>query len=254
MSKTKKFYAVVRGHKPDIYDEWYGENGAMIQVKGFSNAVYKGFKSFQEAQKWQNTFSGSFTDKQTTWPELKKTGTEPTKQTGNHVKPNVKHANQARYNGKPDVIIYTDGSAIQNPGPGGYAAVINKGKKTSEISGGFRLTTNNRMELMACIAALENIELNSHAILYSDSKYVVDAVNKGWAKRWQANNWKRNIEEPAKNSDLWQRLLDLCDKRSVHFKWVKGHADIAGNERCDELAGTAARSVDLPVDPFFEKT
>lgn len=230
--KQKKYYAIIKGFKPGIYDTWYGGNGAEIQVKGFSNPIYKGFKSFKEAQKWMNSFedNGESIHKQmapVTYPEIE--------------------------NKEINVIIYTDGGSLGNPGPGGFAAVIANEKNTYEISGGYRLTTNNRMELMACVSALESIKPQSSVILYSDSRYVVDAIAKGWAKRWQANSWMRNKTEPAKNSDLWKRLLDLCDQFSVYFKWIKGHANIPGNERCDQLAKQAAMSNELLPDEIFEK-
>lgn len=235
--KQKKYYAVIRGSKPGIYDTWYGDDGAEIQVKGFSNPIYKGFKSFGEAQKWMNSFEGN------SEAVYKRTA--------------LKYLSQATcsaiQNSGADVIIYTDGGSLGNPGPGGFAAVIIKGKKISEISGGYRLTTNNRMELMACISSLESIKSQSSVILYSDSRYVVDAIEKGWVKRWQANSWMRNKTELAKNSDLWQRLLDLCDQSSVDFKWIKGHANIPGNERCDQLARQAAMSNELPADEIFEQ-
>jgi ribonuclease HI len=235
--KQKKYYAVIRGFKPGIYDTWYGDDGAETQVKGFSNPIYKGFKSFGEAQKWMNSFEGN--------SEAVYKRTAP------------KHLSQAIdiaiENQGANVIIYTDGGSLGNPGPGGFAAVIIQGEKISEISGGYRLTTNNRMELMACVSALESIKPQSAVILYSDSRYVVDAIAKGWAKRWLANSWMRNKTEPAKNSDLWQRLLDLCDQSLVDFKWIKGHANIPGNERCDQLAKQAAMSNELPPDEIFEK-
>jgi ribonuclease HI len=235
--KQKKYYAVIRGFKPGIYDTWYGDDGAEIQVKGFSNPIYKGFKSFKEAQKWMNSLEGN--------------GESIHKQMAPKYLSQVIYSE--RENSGANVIIYTDGGSLGNPGPGGFAAVIVKGKNTSEISGGFRLTTNNRMELMACIAALENINSNSSVLLYSDSRYVVDAITKGWAKRWQANSWMRNKTETAKNSDLWKRLLNLCDQSSVDFKWIKGHANNPGNEKCDQLAKQAAMSSDLSVDKIFEK-
>ncbi len=235
--KQKKCYAVIRGFKPGIYDTWYGDDGAEIQVKGFSNPIYKGFKSFGEAQKWMDSFKGN--------------GEAIYKRTA------PKYLSKITYseieNAGANVIIYTDGGSLGNPGPGGFAAVIIKGGKISEISGGYRLTTNNRMELMACVSALESIKLQSSVILYSDSRYVVDAIAKGWAKRWQANSWMRNKTEPAKNSDLWKRLLDLCDQSSIDFKWIKGHANISGNERCDQLAKQAVMSNELPPDEIFEK-
>ena len=235
--KQKKYYAVIKGFKPGIYDAWYGDDGAEIQVKGFSNPIYKGFKSLGEAQKWMDSFDGN--------SEAVYKPTAP------------KYLSQvidsAIENSGANVIIYTDGGSLGNPGPGGFAAVIIQGGKIFEISGGYRLTTNNRMELMACVSALESIKPQSSVILYSDSRYVVDAIAKGWAKRWQANSWMRNKTEPAKNSDLWKRLLDLCDQSSVDFKWIKGHANIPGNERCDQLAKQAAMSNELTTDEIFEK-
>lgn len=152
------------------------------------------------------------------------------------------------------IIIYTDGACTGNPGAGGYGAVIINGEQRQEISGGFRLTTNNRMEMMAAIVALQTLETKSKVILHSDSKYIVDAVTQGWAKRWQANNWKRNKKEKAKNPDLWQDLLDLCDRHQVDFVWVKGHAGIPENERCDRLAVSAAQQLSLPDDLGYIKT
>ncbi len=146
------------------------------------------------------------------------------------------------------VIIYTDGACTGNPGAGGYGAVLIYGKHRKEISGGYKLTTNNRMEMMAAIAALQSLKQQCLVTLHSDSKYVVDAVMKGWAKKWQANGWRRNKKEKAKNPDLWQQLLDLCDKHQVEFVWVKGHVGIPENERCDTLAVAAARQNNLPDD------
>ena len=152
------------------------------------------------------------------------------------------------------ITIYTDGACTGNPGAGGYGAVIIDGEQRQEISGGFRLTTNNRMEMMAAIAALQTLASKSAVTLHSDSKYIVDAAVKGWAKRWQANNWRRNSKEKAKNPDLWQELLDLCQKHQVDFVWVKGHAGIPENERCDRLAVAAAHRSGLPDDTGYLKT
>lgn len=151
------------------------------------------------------------------------------------------------------IVIYTDGACTGNPGAGGYGAVLIDGTQRQEISGGYKLTTNNRMEMMAAIAALQSLTTKSQVILHSDSKYIVDAMELGWAKRWQANGWKRNKKEKAKNPDLWQQLLDLCQKHQVKFVWVKGHAGIAENERCDRLAVAAARQANLPVDTGYLK-
>jgi ribonuclease HI len=149
------------------------------------------------------------------------------------------------------VIIYTDGACTGNPGAGGYGAVLIYGENRKEISGGYRLTTNNRMEMMAAIAALKALKHSCVVTLHSDSKYLVDAIKQGWAKRWQANNWRRNQKELAKNPDLWQELLDLCEKHRVNFVWVKGHAGILENEICDCLAVAAARQRNLPADEGY---
>ena len=151
------------------------------------------------------------------------------------------------------IVIYTDGACTGNPGAGGYGAVLIDGTQRREISGGYKLTTNNRMEMMAAIAALKSLTTKSKVILHSDSKYIVDAINQGWAKRWQANDWKRNNKEKAKNPDLWQELLDLCEKHQVDFVWVRGHAGIAENECCDAIAVAAAKQPNLPVDQGYFK-
>lgn len=149
------------------------------------------------------------------------------------------------------IIIYTDGACTGNPGRGGYGAVIIDGDRREELAGGYKLTTNNRMEMMGAIAALESLKSNSKVKLHSDSKYIVDAVIKGWAKKWQANGWRRNKKEMAKNPDLWQELLDLCKIHDVEFQWVKGHAGIPENERCDRLAVEAAQGRDLQTDEGY---
>ena len=121
-----------------------------------------------------------------------------------------------------------------------------------ELSGGFRLTTNNRMELLAVIVALEALKEPCRVTVYSDSQYVVDAVEKGWARRWKANGWKRNKKEHAINPDLWDRLINLTDKHAVTFRWVRGHAGNVENERCDQLAVEAANHSGLPSDEVYE--
>lgn len=149
------------------------------------------------------------------------------------------------------IIIYTDGACTGNPGKGGYGAVIIDGDRRAELAAGYKLTTNNRMEMMGAIAALESLKSNSQVKLHTDSKYIVDAVTKGWAKKWQANGWRRNKKEMAKNPDLWQELLDLCKIHDVEFVWVKGHAGIAENERCDRLAVDAAHGSNLQPDEGY---
>jgi len=138
-----------------------------------------------------------------------------------------------------EVVIYTDGACVGNPGPGGYGAIIIFNQHRKELSGGEVQTTNNRMEMMGAIAALEALKEPCKIRLYSDSRYVVDGIDKGWAKRWQANGWRRNKRNPALNVDLWQRLLAVLEKHDATFLWVKGHAGNPENERCDTLARLA---------------
>ena len=133
------------------------------------------------------------------------------------------------------VTIYTDGACSGNPGPGGWAAVLQYGDKTRELSGGEEQTTNNRMELLAAISALELLKEPCEVALYTDSQYLCNAINKGWLKGWKAKGWKRK-EGELKNPDLWQRLDALLATHAVTFFWVKGHADNAFNNRCDALA------------------
>ncbi len=150
------------------------------------------------------------------------------------------------------VTIYTDGSCIGNPGPGGYGAVLMADGRRREISGGFRRTTNNRMEILAAVVALESLKRPCRVTLHSDSRYVVDAMTKGWVKRWQANDWRRNKREAAVNPDLWERMLRACDPHNVEFRWVPGHAGVPENERCDRLAVEAAKQKDLPEDTGYK--
>lgn len=152
------------------------------------------------------------------------------------------------------VIIYTDGGCIGNPGPGGYGVVLLYGDYRKEMAKGFKLTTNNRMELLACIAGLEALKQSCCVTVFSDSKYVVDSVEKGWAEGWRRRGWKRNSRDRAENSDLWERLLQLCYKHQVEFSWVKGHAGNVENERCDALAAKAASGVELSSDKQYEIT
>jgi len=146
-----------------------------------------------------------------------------------------------------NITIYTDGAARGNPGPGGYGAVLLSGQFRKEISDGFELTTNNRMELLAVIVALETLKIeNSVVTIYSDSKYVVDAVEKGWIWNWQKIRFKGK-----KNEDLWMRFLKIYPKHQVKFVWVKGHASIPENERCDQLAVEASMKPRLKKDSGY---
>ncbi len=146
-----------------------------------------------------------------------------------------------------NITIYTDGAARGNPGPGGYGTVLLSGQFRKELSDGFELTTNNRMELMAVIVGLEALKVeNSTVTIYSDSKYVVDAVEKGWI--W---NWVKTRFKGKKNEDLWLRFLKVYPKHQVKFIWVKGHASIPENERCDQLAVAASMLPRLKKDSGY---
>ncbi len=153
---------------------------------------------------------------------------------------------------KQPIILYTDGASSGNPGPGGYGAILRCGSYEKELSGGFARTTNNRMELMAVIMGLEAVRWDNADInVFSDSTYVVKAVNEGWLMKWERTGFKK-----AKNADLWQRFLRVYRRHNVKFTWVKGHADNPLNERCDRLAvaagaGAAARGAALPEDSGF---
>lgn len=149
------------------------------------------------------------------------------------------------------IFIYTDGACRKNPGPGGYGVVLRQDGEEKVLSRGFRLTTNNRMEMLAAIAGLEALSGASVVTLTSDSKYLVDGVTKGWARAWRRKNWVKGDGKKALNPDLWGRLLDLCDHHRVTFVWVRGHAGHPENERCDLLATTAAAGEGLAEDEGY---
>ncbi len=152
-------------------------------------------------------------------------------------------------NPKDTIKIYTDGAARGNPGKGGYGAVLLWQNHKKELSQGYRLTTNNRMELMAVIAALESLKKNNlDLVIYSDSSYVVKAVMEGWLKKWIKTNFKGK-----KNRDLWEQYHQLSQNHQIQFKWVKGHAESIYNNRCDILATEAADGSELLADEFYEK-
>jgi ribonuclease HI len=150
------------------------------------------------------------------------------------------------------VTVFTDGACTGNPGPGGYGAILQYGDHRREISGGFRRTTNNRMELTAAIAALEALKQPCTVTLHSDSEYVVNGLSKGWARGWRAKGWIRS-GKVVPNWDLWSRLLELCERHRVHVRWVEGHAGHVENERCDRLAVCAAAGADLAIDAGYER-
>jgi ribonuclease HI len=139
------------------------------------------------------------------------------------------------------VEIFTDGACLGNPGPGGYGVVLRFKDREKELSEGFPKTTNNRMELLAAITGLKCLREKCDVTLYSDSKYLIDGIDKGWAEKWRANGWRKADKSPALNTDLWDELLHLVASHRVSLVWVKGHAGHAENERCDALAVTAAQ-------------
>lgn len=230
-----KFYAVATGRTTGIFTSW---PEAQAQVSGFPGAVFKSFKTIKEAEAFLAD------------PALGgKTGTGK-KQKPSYIPDSI---NEHIYP-RGTIVVYTDGSAIGNPGPGGYGVVIQAQDDTpaQELSGGCSHTTNNRMEMMAVIKALENLAgTSSPVVLHSDSKYVVDALNKGWAKSWYKKNWQKSNGSPALNADLWKRLLPLAQGLDVRFVWVRGHSGNPLNERCDILANTAARQPGWPDDKGY---
>jgi ribonuclease HI len=236
--KKKQYYLVVRGHKPGIYRSWFGDDGAEQQIKAYPDALFKGFYTEEQAFAWLRELGEETVAAHapTLLPYLKETAS------GKKSTLDEKALNAGK------VVIYTDGSAMDNPGAGGYAAVIRKGDRQKEIARGFARTTNNRMELMACIAALQHLEQKSQVLIFSDSKYIVDAIEEKHAYRWRANRWMRSTREKVANVDLWKKLLTLCDEHDVDFHWVRGHAGNPFNERCDFLAKQAATSSNLRMD------
>jgi ribonuclease HI len=231
---AKKFYAILAGRVPGIYDNW---PKAQAQVIGFQGARFKGFATRSEAEAWlQNPTSGPAGPGSS--------------------KPALKSSSGAGADTSPRdgvVSIYTDGGARYNPGPGGYGIVQVYNGARKELTGGFRLTTNNRMELMGCIVALRELEHRDKPVaLYSDSSYVVNGISKGWAKSWRKRGWIKSDRQPAVNPDLWGQLLDLIEGLNITFNWVKGHNGNPFNERCDELAVASSRLADLPVDSGYK--
>jgi len=149
------------------------------------------------------------------------------------------------------VTIHTDGACLGNPGPGGYGVVMDFGERKQELSAGYRLTTNNRMELLAVIEALRALSGPCTVTLITDSRYVHDAIEKRWLAGWQKKGWVNAAKQPVKNQDLWRLLLPLLAAHTVRFSWVRGHTGNPDNERCDALAGAAARKRGLPDDPGY---
>jgi ribonuclease HI len=228
--KKKKLYAVAVGRKPGIYTQWFGPSGARAQVEGHPAAVYKGFYTRAEAQ--------AFLDDPPLRPGHRGSTRTQAKRENDLIKPSA----------EDHVVVYTDGGATDNPGPGGYGVVIEAPGGPYELSAGYRCTTNNRMELTAAIVGLKWFKKPAKILLCTDSRYVVDGITKGWAKRWRANNWMRTKSAPALNADLWKLLLEEYERHQVKFCWVKGHAGIPGNERCDQLSVEAREKPALLED------
>lgn len=149
------------------------------------------------------------------------------------------------------INIYTDGCCLGNPGSGGYGAILRYKEHQRELFGGYQLTTNNRMEIIACIAALGALEVPCSVTLFTDSQYVVNSINKNWAHKWRQNGWRKSDGKYAENFDLWERLLNLTKVHDVSFHWVRGHAGHIENERCDQLAKIAANGSDLLEDAGY---
>jgi ribonuclease HI len=238
----KKHYVVLRGHKPGLYQQWFGKGGAAEQVQGFPNAAYRGYHTLEEAARW-----------------LRELGADTIPDLPPDLAALLAEQPELARDDNPDallkegkVLIYTDGSALDNPGPGGYGVVLRYKGHRKELSGGLRLTTNNRMELKACIEGLKALKQACSVVLYSDSKYVVEGMNNRWAERWRANGWRREDGDNVKNADLWRKLLRLCGQHEVEFRWVRGHSGNRENQRCDQLALAAAGRRGLPADTGYE--
>lgn len=150
------------------------------------------------------------------------------------------------------VMLYTDGACSGNPGPGGYGLILRYGEYEKEVSEGFKLTTNNRMELMAAVVGLELLKEECEVTLISDSKYLCDSILKGWVYSWRESGWKKSDKKPALNVDLWERMLAQLERHKIEMVWVKGHAGHSENERCDKMAVDAYNSPNKQIDKGFE--
>lgn len=233
-AKRKNFYAVARGRVPGIYRSW---EEAEKQVKGFSRAKYEGFVSLKEAKAFLEEAAAAKEDPDDFEEE-----------------PPIPSSEEEILLHTPDeILIFSDGCALGNPGPGGYGViVIHENGEREELSQGFSLTTNNRMELLGAIAGLRFVRNKAAEVLISsDSSYLVNGMEKGWAKGWKRRGWKKADGKPALNTDLWSELLDLAAEKKVSFLWIRGHAGHPENERCDVLAKNAAGGKDLPPDTGY---
>jgi ribonuclease HI len=242
VTRKKQYYAVVHGRQPGVYTSWYGDDGAADQVAGLSEAIFKGFYTREEMIDWLRQLGGEVLLQHA--PDLLDLIAEGV---GPQNLPNP-----SLVTGTDQVVIFADGGAINNPGPGGFGVVLKHKNRVKELSGGFRLTTNNRMEIMACIEGLRTLKKPCSVVIVSDSKYVVYNMVQGKVMQWQANGWKRTANSWAENADLWQQLLDLCAAHDVEFRWIRGHSGQTENERCHQLATGAMRQQNLPVDTGYE--
>lgn len=244
MAKKKQFYVVLDGRRPGLYDRWFGDGGAEEQIDGLADAVYKGFYTLAEAAEWLRELHAE------TMP-----GLPPDLVDLLELQPKQSQRQSPSALLKAGkILLYTDGGAIDNPGPGGYGVVLRYKGHRKELSGGFRWTTNNRMELLACTEGLKALKDRGSVVLFSDSKYVVNGMTKGWAQQWQAKGWKLSNGQDVKNADLWRQLVELCYLHDVEFRWVRGHSGNPDNERCDQLAIAAAQGQNLAADAAYEKT
>lgn len=242
MKGEKNYYVVLRGIQPGVYTSWAGENGAEKQVKGYPGAQYKGFHNQAEAARWLRGLNLAREELPRQAAQLLAANTADTE-----VEALIQSAHEQ---GK--VVLFSDGACIRNPGPGGYGAVLRFRNRRKEISGGYRRTTNNRMEIIACINGLKQLKHPSQVVVFSDSRYLVEAMNGGKALNWQAARWRRGGNQKVENADLWEELLSLCAVHQVEFFWLKGHAEYRENMRCDELATRAAQKAATNVDAGFE--
>ncbi len=237
-AKARKIYAVFLGHRPGLYESW---SEASAQVQGFKGAKYKSFGDRDEAISWLRSCvlaaSESVDEHLITLIKSVSNSARPTSTTSDSGK----------------IIIHTDGGASPNPGKGGYGVVLQQGKLRKELSAGYELTTNNRMEMMAVIVALKALKEPSRVVLHTDSKYVVDSITKRWVYGWMKRGWKKSDGQLAVNIDLWKMMIDLLKQHKVEFKWVKGHAGDVENERCDTLVGEARKGSVLLQDTGYHR-
>lgn len=244
MSKAnKKYYLVVHGRQPGIYTSWFGEDGASKQVENFTDTIYKGFYSKEDALAWLRDFS----------EETLRQYAPNLLEFVDYSKPIEAIDRDTDLLNEGKVVIHTDGCALGNPGQGGYAAILRYKERVKEITGGFRETTNNRMEIMACIEGLKALKQKLSVVVFSDSKYVVDSINNKWVYGWRNKNWVKSKNRKVPNADLWKVLLELIEVHEVEFRWVRGHNNDKNNQRCDFLATEAAQKSNLSIDVGFNQ-